>query len=184
MLKIAGTYRVWMQLDASQVDDPGEARGIVDYDFFSSPARGEGQRDGSQPGWTLGRGSFLVEGFALGAIHEAFQNDGPILNSSESARRNGQVIPHDVEFRKRDLFREIQLIGMGNTDLVPVDQQYLGTFFLFHATRLHLTVHQKLFTYGPGNREAQAGIALFYSLAAPPWGDESIVPLFHECKLI
>jgi hypothetical protein len=67
---------------------------------------------------------------------------------------------------------------------------------LFHATRLHLTVHQKLFTYGSGNREAQAGIAplcscrsIYVSKGCPTIGsrlgsigDESIVPLLHECK--
>jgi hypothetical protein len=77
---------------------------------------------------------------------------------------------------------------MGDTDFVPVDRQYLGTLFLFHATRLHLTVHQKLFTYDL-LRRYECGRSIYVPMVAQrlaaspgPSGDESIMPLFHRCK--
>ncbi len=44
-----------MQLDASKVDNPREARGVIDNDFFRSASRREGERCRSQPRGALPR---------------------------------------------------------------------------------------------------------------------------------
>ena len=35
----------------------------------------------------------------LGAVHEPFENDGTVPDSGERARRNRQVVAHQIEFR-------------------------------------------------------------------------------------
>ena len=41
MIEIAGAHRMRMQLDAAQIDDPGEPRRIIDHDLFRGAARRE-----------------------------------------------------------------------------------------------------------------------------------------------
>src|ERR1700744_1127336 len=104
MFKVAGSHRMRMQFDATQIDDPGKASRIVYHDFFRSPARRERERDGPQPCGTLGGSSLLIESFALRAVYESFEDDRAIFNSRESARGDGQVIPNEVELRQLYLF--------------------------------------------------------------------------------
>ena len=88
VLEIAGAHGVRMQLDAAQVDDPGEPGRVVDDYLFGCAARGEGQRDGSQPVWTLGGCALLIERLALGAVDEALEDDRAVSDSGESAGRD------------------------------------------------------------------------------------------------
>ncbi len=88
-----------MQLDAAQVDDPGQPGRIIDDDFFRGAARRERQRDGSQPGGPLGGRALLIKRLALGAIDEALENDRTIPDSGQRARRDGQVVADKIEFR-------------------------------------------------------------------------------------
>ena len=92
MFEIAGPYGVRMQLDTAQVDDPGEARGIVDDQFFGGTAGGKRERYGPQPGGPLSGRALLIKSLALGAIHEALEHDRAILNSGQSSRRDRQII--------------------------------------------------------------------------------------------
>ncbi len=84
MLKIAGTHRVWMQLDAAQVHNPRKSRCVIDYDFFRFASRRKRQRHRSQPRGPIGGGAFLIERLAFGAIDEAFENHGAIADPSQS----------------------------------------------------------------------------------------------------
>ena len=43
MFKIAGANWMRVQLDAAKVHDPGETSGIIDHDFFCSPAGRKGK---------------------------------------------------------------------------------------------------------------------------------------------
>jgi hypothetical protein len=87
-----------MQLDASEVDDPCEPRRVIDYDFFSLTARRERQRNGSQPLGTLFGRALLIKRFGFGAVDKALENKRTIPNSGKSARRDRQVVTHQIEF--------------------------------------------------------------------------------------
>ena len=41
MIEIVGAHRVGMQLDAAEVDDPGETSNVIDDDFLGGAARWE-----------------------------------------------------------------------------------------------------------------------------------------------
>ena len=99
MIEIGGADGVGMKFDAAEVDDPGQSGGIVDDDLFGGSAGGKRKRDGAQPGGAVGRRALLVERFAFGAVHEAFENDGAIANSGESAGRDGKIVADEVELR-------------------------------------------------------------------------------------
>ncbi len=86
-----------MQLDAAEVDDPGEPGGVVDHDLFRGAAGGKGQRHGAQPSGSIGGRALLVEGLALGAVDEALENDGPVADAGEGARRDRQVVADEIE---------------------------------------------------------------------------------------
>ena len=78
MIEVGGAHRVRVQLEAAEVDDPGEAGGVVDDDLLGGPPRRKREGGGAKPaGALLGR-SLLVEDLALGAVDEPLQNDGPV----------------------------------------------------------------------------------------------------------
>ena len=116
MVEIAGAYRVRMQLDAAEVDDPGKPRRIIDHEFFRSPTRRERQRGGSQPRRTLGGRALLIKRLAFGAINESLENDRAILDPGESARRDGQVVADEIEFRELCLSGKIRLVRVCHAD--------------------------------------------------------------------
>ena len=60
-----------------------------------------------------------------------------ILDSGQSARRDRQVVAHEVEFRELRLLRKIQLVGVRHADLASLDREHLGGFFFAHKNRLH-----------------------------------------------
>ena len=94
-----GAYRVRMQLDAAQVDDPREPRRIIDHDLFGSASRRERQRYCSQPREALRGRALLIERLTFGAVNEALENHRTIPDSGQSARRDRQIIADEVEFR-------------------------------------------------------------------------------------
>ena len=128
-----------MKLDAAQIDDPGEARGVVDNDFFGGSAGGECQRYGPQPGGTFGGGALLIKSLPFSSVHETFQYDRTIADSAESSRRDGQIVSHQIELRKLGLFREIEFFRMRHADIAAVDRKQFDVFFFAHRHRLPLS---------------------------------------------
>src|SRR3954454_6656921 len=112
MVEVPGTYWMWVELDAAQVDDPCEPSGIVDHDFFRGAARRECQRYSSQPFRTLAGRPLLIKCLAFCAVNESFQNQRTIADSAESALRNGEVIPDEVDLGEPGLLRKIKLMRM------------------------------------------------------------------------
>ena len=49
VVEVAGAHRVRMQLDAAEVDDPGQAGRVVDDDLLGGAARGKRERHRAQP---------------------------------------------------------------------------------------------------------------------------------------
>ena len=100
-----------VQLDAAQVDDPGEPRRIVDDDLFGGAARGKRERHRSQPGGPLGGRALLIERLPFGAVNESLENDRPIANSGERARRDRQVVADRSSFESFVCFEKYSLSG-------------------------------------------------------------------------
>ena len=124
-----------MQLDASEIDNPGESRRVVDNDFFRCSAGREGQRNRSQPAGTLLRRALLIERFALSATDKPLQNNRTISNPGQGARSDGKIVSNQIELGDFGL-REIQLVRIRDTDFVPINGKDLAGWFLGHEIRL------------------------------------------------
>lgn len=85
MFQIAGANGMGVEFDTTEVDDPCQARRIINHYFFRSSAGWKRQRYSSQPGRTLLGRTFLVKGWLLATVYKSLQNDWPILNSGQSA---------------------------------------------------------------------------------------------------
>ena len=132
VLEVVRAHGMRVKLDAAEVHDPREPRGVVDDDLFRRAPRGERERRRAEPVRArLGR-ALLVEGLALGAVDEALEHDGPVADAAQRAGRDRQVVPHDVELGELRLAREVGLARVGDPDLAPLDGENLG-FFLRHA---------------------------------------------------
>ncbi len=74
---------VGMKFDATEIDDPGKAGGVVDDDLFGGAAGGKGESDGAEEGGQVRGSALLVEGLGLaageaGSVDEALEDDGTV----------------------------------------------------------------------------------------------------------
>src|SRR5687768_18119356 len=121
-----------MQLNASEIHHPRGPRGTVDDDLLGGAAGGERQRDGLEPLRSVLGCSLLVKRLALRAIHVALEDQRSIADACERSRCNRQVVVNQLELRELHLSRKVRLLRIGYPDVVTLDRQYLGSFFLCH----------------------------------------------------
>lgn len=136
VVEIGRAYRVRVEFQAAEINDPGKAGGIVDDDFLGGAAGGKGESHRAEPGGEAGGGAFLIKGLPLGAVDEAFENDGTVFDAGEGARRNGEIVAHDVELGKFDFLREVGFGGVGDADLASVYGKQLKSLFFAHNHRV------------------------------------------------
>jgi hypothetical protein len=97
VIEVGGADGVRVELDAAEVDDPGEAGGVVDDDLFGGAAGGKGERDGAQPVGEIGGSALLVEGLGFGSVDEALEDDGAVAMPLQRAGRDGEEVADEVE---------------------------------------------------------------------------------------
>jgi len=100
VVEIGRAHGVGVQFDAAEVDDPGESGGVIDYDFFGGAAGGKREGDGSEPGRPVGGSALLIERLAFGAVDEALENDGAVVDTNQGALGYGEIVGDEVEFRE------------------------------------------------------------------------------------
>ena len=140
MVEVAGAHRVRVQLDAAEVDDPGQARGVVDDDLLGGAARGKRQRHRAQPGRPLVGRALLVERLALGAVDEALEHDGPVADAAPARpSRDRQVVADEVELARACASREkYGLLGcVTRTSRPSIDRTSACLFLAPSQSRLH-----------------------------------------------
>jgi hypothetical protein len=99
MLEVAGAHRVRVQLDAAEVDDPGQPRRVVTT--ISSAVRPEGNDSvPCEPSGPLVGRALLVERLALGPVDEPLQHDRPVAIPASAPRSDREVVADDVELRE------------------------------------------------------------------------------------
>src|SRR5438067_507250 len=99
MIQIGETNGMRMQFDTTEIDYPGKPRRIIDNDFFSGAAGRERKGNSAQPGGALLRRALLVKRWSFSPVHESFEDNWTIANSSQRARRNRQIVANQIEFR-------------------------------------------------------------------------------------
>src|SRR6202020_388036 len=136
MFQIASANRMRVEFNAAEVNDPCQARRIINHYFFRGSAQGKRQGDGSQPRRTLLRRTFLVKSRLLRSIYKSLQNDRTIPNSGQSAGSDREVILHKVELGEPHLLREVRLVRVGDRNFPSFDPNYFAGFLLGHGPRL------------------------------------------------
>jgi hypothetical protein len=60
------------------------------------------------------------------------ENERTLPDSAESARRDRQIVAHEIEFQELRLLGKTRLVGVGHTDLASLDRQNGGCVILHH----------------------------------------------------
>ena len=125
VVEVFGAHRVRVEVEASEVDDPGQARGIPDHRLLGRrSARVVQGRGVDEVGVVLGH-ALLEERLLVDALHEALQHHRPPAGAAQRPRRDREEVPHDIELRQPGL-REDDLVGARDTHLVTVDLEDLA----------------------------------------------------------
>ena len=111
MVEVVGADRVRVEVDAAEVDDPGEAGRVVDDDLVGGPPRRERQRRRPDPVGPVVRGALLEERLLLGAVDEALERHRPAADAGQRAVGDREVVADEVELRVAGL-REVDLVGI------------------------------------------------------------------------
>src|SRR5438445_7702162 len=68
MIEVRRPHRMGIEVDAAEVDDPGELRGVTHHDLLGGAAGWKGERDGFNPVGARRGSALLEEGFAFGPV--------------------------------------------------------------------------------------------------------------------
>src|SRR5919109_1081721 len=120
MLQIVGAHRVRIQIDAAEVDDPKELRGVAHDDLARSAARWKAQLHRLDPIRMPLRSALLEEGLPLGAVHVAFEDDGPARDAAQRTLGDGGVVLREIELGVPGA-REEDLVRVGDHHLAAGD---------------------------------------------------------------
>src|SRR6185437_7812483 len=120
MLEVVGDHRVRVEVDAAQVDRPGQAGRVMDDRLFRRSAARISKFGDVDPVGPLFRRALLEHGLLIDALDEAFQDHRPTGDSAQRAVGDRQVVVDQVELGVAGLtiaIRKDHLVGMG--DLNP-----------------------------------------------------------------
>ncbi len=133
MIEVGGSDWMRVQVDAAEIDDPGQRRVVVDHDLVGGAAGGKRELDGANVVGDRLRGPLLEECLTIGAIDEALEGHRAVADPDDGAIGDGEVVADEVELGDAGIGEE-QLAGVGDGDLVPVEGQGLG-FGACHRSR-------------------------------------------------
>src|SRR5688572_22824661 len=141
MIEIFGTHRMRMQLQTSEVREPGERRDIAWHDLLRDVARREPERDHIDP-WrpALGR-ALLIEVLAFDAVGIAHEHVRSSASAAQRSVRYGDVVASEVELGVLRL-REQQLVRVRDRDFPTGESKSFGFGGAGHVVR----------SSSPGNR--------------------------------
>ncbi len=122
VLKVLGAYRVRVQVDASQVDDPEELRRVAHDDLSRCPARRKAHLHRLDPVGVLRRCPLLEERIALRAIDVALEHDRPPGDPAQRPSGDRRIVPGQGELRVTGLRKE-HLVRVGDHHLATRDFQ-------------------------------------------------------------
>ena len=109
-----------VQLDATEVGDPGEAGGVVEHREHGRVTARELDEDLVDVVRVVLRDSLLVEELARDAVGEALHVERPPPDVGECERRDVDVVGDEVELRQTRLGEE-DLLGARDRNVVPAD---------------------------------------------------------------
>ena len=136
VVEVGGPDGVRVEVDAAEVDDPGERGGILDHDLVGGSPGRERQLDRPDPVRPLVGRPLLEEELAIGAVREALQGHRPSAGAAQRAVGDGDVVADEVELGDRPpgSLRKEHLVRVRDRDRAPGDLDDLAASR--HARRI------------------------------------------------
>ncbi len=125
VIEIGGARRVRVQVDAPEVHDPRELRGVGDDDLVGGAPRGKRERDRLDPVGVLLRRALLEERRPSRAVDETLQRHRPVRDAAHGPVGDGEVITDEIALRLPGLGKE-DLARIGHHDLATGDAEDLS----------------------------------------------------------
>src|SRR5207244_7378387 len=97
MIEILRAHRMRMEIDAPEVDDPGQLRRVAQDDLARSPARGKLQLYDLDPERPRFGRALLEEELALRAVDVPLERHRPPARSAQRARRDREVVTDQID---------------------------------------------------------------------------------------
>jgi len=129
VLEIGRARRVWVEVDAAQVDDPRELRGAFDDDLLRRAPGWKAKRHRLDPIGPFRGSALLEERGAVGPVDEALQRHGPVAYPAHGSVGDGHVVPDEIELRVTGV-AEVDLARVRDDDLPTRDVQDLALYVL------------------------------------------------------
>ena len=120
MIEIDGADRMRIQVDATEIDDPGELRRIPDHDLLRGAPGWKRQLDRLDPLRPRARRALLEEGLTFRAVDEALERHRPARYPAQGALGHGHVVANQVELGVARLRKE-DFVGVADRDLTAGD---------------------------------------------------------------
>jgi hypothetical protein len=125
MLKVGRPHRVRMQLNAAQVDDPGQPVGFINHQLLSSASRRKRKRNRANPPRSLGRRTLLIKSFTLSTVYKTLQHNRAIANPNQRSRCNRKIVAHEIKLGELCLLGKVKLVRMRDSNFMPLDREDL-----------------------------------------------------------
>ena len=146
VVEVVGADRVRVEVDAAEVDDPGQPGGLVDDDLVGGPPGREGQLAVRIQSGRLSGARFWKNGSPAAPSTNRLSAIGRPRDAAQRPVADRQVVLDEVELRVAGL-REVDLARVRDRDLAAVDREDL----LSVAMARHDTARQRA---GRGHRRA------------------------------
>jgi hypothetical protein len=99
VIEVLGPDRVGVEVDAAEVDDPGETRRLIEDDLVGRAPRREGQLGGPDPVGRVVGGPLLEERLLRDPVDEPLEGHRPAAGTAERPVRHGEVVRDEVHLR-------------------------------------------------------------------------------------
>jgi hypothetical protein len=92
MVEVVRAHRMRVQIDAAEVDDPEQLRGVAHDDLARRAAGGELQLHRVDPVRDAARRTLLKERLLVGSVHVTLEHDRPSRDAAQRALGDGRVV--------------------------------------------------------------------------------------------
>ena len=125
MVEVARSDGMWVEVDASEVDDPRQGGRVVDHHLVGGPAGRERELDRAHELRNRLRGPLLEERLAGCPVDEALEGHRAVPNAEQRAVGDREVVPDEIDLGDAGIGEE-DLARVADRDLVTVEGEGLG----------------------------------------------------------
>jgi hypothetical protein len=119
-VEVVGEHRVRVEVDATEVDHPGQRGRVADHDLLGGTAGGVLELGHLDPVGPLGRSPLLPDRLFVEPLHEPLEHHRPPPHPAQRALGHSEVVVDQVELGVT-AGREHHLVGVGDRHLAAGD---------------------------------------------------------------